>query len=978
MTSIRPDLKRAIVIVLVLFGVVGVLFAQSAMAQATLDQAKSYHKQAIKLYRAGKTREAIPLAMRALSIREKALSPSHPDIALSLNDLAFLYEAQGHLAKAEPIYKRVLAIREKILPSGHPNIAAILNNLAHLYEKQGRFKDAEPLYKRALAMREKARPAGHLEIAQSLNNLAGLYNRQDRNAEAEPLYKRALEIREKAFPDGHPSVAEGLNNLAFLYQSVGRFREAEPLYKRAQKMAEKILPVGHPHIAYSLNNLALLYRLQGRLSEAEPLFNRALALNEKTLSAGHPRIAVGLNNLASVYDAQGQLAKAETLYERALAMREKALPPGHPSIATGLNNLAFLYQKQQKWQAAHQLFVRGTDILIRRSRRSAVDTASARTAANGSTEATRRAGNLHGLIKVAHRLAAQFPERATALANESFTHGQWAKASKAAASIAQMAARGATDNPALARLVRERQDLTSQWQTADKALIAASARPPEHRNPSREQRQRDLLEDIDARLIEIDQRLRDGFPGYSALVQPEPLTIDGAQALLGANEALVVMLDTVKVAGTPDETFIWVVTKTARRWVRSEIGPKGLRDHVDALRCGLDYDGAWKGTRCFDVLNEIYSDQDRLAGAPLPFRLNRAHALYKLLFGQVEDLIRGKNLLIVPSGPLTQLPFQVLVTKKPADDQLTRNAFVNASWLMQHHSVTILPSVSSLQALRARSRIRKSRKPYIGFGNPLLDGNPQDQWQRAAAQQARSIKGCAGASVARSTRFRAARSPVMPLGRGMRLADLAQLRFQAPLPETADELCTVARSAGAGKEDIFLGQSATEAGIKMLSRSGVLAGYKVAHFATHGALAGELNGSNEPGLILSPPQLATPNDDGYLSASDIIGLKLDADWVILSACNTAAGSTTNAEALSGLANAFFYAGARSLLVSHWYVDSQATVELITRTFANLKRDLSIGRSEALRRAMLSLSRDSERVWHPAFWAPFIVVGDGGL
>jgi CHAT domain-containing protein len=146
----------------------------------------------------------------------------------------------------------------------------------------------------------------------------------------------------------------------------------------------------------------------------------------------------------------------------------------------------------------------------------------------------------------------------------------------------------------------------------------------------------------------------------------------------------------------------------------------------------------------------------------------------------------------------------------------------------------------------------------------------------------------------------------------------------------------------------------------------------------HGAVAGQVSRASEPGLILTPPEQASETDDGYLSASEIAGLKLDADWVILSACNTAAGGASGAEALSGLARAFFYAGARSLLVSHWEVASDATVKLITKAVDELRRDPKIGRAEALRRSMLSMidtGKDYEA--HPAFWAPFVLVGEGG-
>jgi CHAT domain-containing protein len=165
--------------------------------------------------------------------------------------------------------------------------------------------------------------------------------------------------------------------------------------------------------------------------------------------------------------------------------------------------------------------------------------------------------------------------------------------------------------------------------------------------------------------------------------------------------------------------------------------------------------------------------------------------------------------------------------------------------------------------------------------------------------------------------------------------------------------------------------------VKRLSDAGDLAKYRMVHFATHGTLAGELTGTHEPGLILTPPDTASEADDGYLSASEIAALKLDADWVVLSACNTAAGGATNAEALSGLGRAFIYAGARSLLVSHWAVYSDATVKLITGAVGEMSGDPKVGRAEAMRRSMLALiDKGSTEEAHPSFWAPFVVVGEG--
>jgi len=197
----------------------------------------------------------------------------------------------------------------------------------------------------------------------------------------------------------------------------------------------------------------------------------------------------------------------------------------------------------------------------------------------------------------------------------------------------------------------------------------------------------------------------------------------------------------------------------------------------------------------------------------------------------------------------------------------------------------------------------------------------------------------------------------------------------------------VARELGAPESDLHLGARATETAVTALSSSGALARYRIIHFATHGLLAGETEdiaqSLAEPALLLTPPAVASERDDGLLTASEVAGLKLDADWVVLSACNTAgAGEKGDAEVFSGLARAFFYAGARALLVSHWYVDSDAAVKLTTKAFAALSADPGIGRAEAMRRAVLAVMRDTSRPahWipaaHPAVWAPFVVVGEG--
>ena len=287
----------------------------------------------------------------------------------------------------------------------------------------------------------------------------------------------------------------------------------------------------------------------------------------------------------------------------------------------------------------------------------------------------------------------------------------------------------------------------------------------------------------------------------------------------------------------------------------------------------------------------------------------------------------------------------------------------------------MLPSVSSLKALRVLAKASQASRPLIGFGNPLLDGAGAED--RDWAKAARAKQSCSKPLGQQIASLRGERRGVLPLKLRSGLADVAQIRSLVPLPETADELCAVAHDLRVGDDDIRLGARATETEVKRLSEAGDLAKYRMIYFATHGTLAGQISGNAEPGLVLSPPDQTTATDDGYLSASEIAGLKLDADWVILSACNTAAGGADGADALSGLARAFFYAGARALLVSHWSVYSDATVKLITNAMSTMAADKSVGRAEAMRRSMLALIDKGDPIEaHPAYWAPFIIVGEG--
>jgi len=294
------------------------------------------------------------------------------------------------------------------------------------------------------------------------------------------------------------------------------------------------------------------------------------------------------------------------------------------------------------------------------------------------------------------------------------------------------------------------------------------------------------------------------------------------------------------------------------------------------------------------------------------------------------------HLLIVADGPLQSVPFGVLLSEPPGADAGPPR------FLIRHYAITVLPSVSSLRALRAFTEKNDgAREPFAGFGDPVLQGRPGD------TQLASLLQGAIG--------------------------DSNTPRALNPLPDSGVALRGLARVLGSPDDVLWLRERATETEAKRAD----LARYRVLAFATHGLLAGRFGDFGEPALVLTPPPVGSEGDDGLLAASEIAQLKLNADWVILPACNTTSmDGTPSADGLPALAKAFLYAGARALLVSHWPTAPGSLERLTLAAILAFAKEPRIGRAEALRRSMLAAA-DDPKYAHPQFWAPLMLVGEGG-
>ena len=387
----EPDGLMLLAIISGILSFVGERVQNKADGEA--EELNACDQQFTQLYQAGKYKEAMNTAERAVALADRQFGSDHPAVGTRINNLALLYREQARYAEAEARFNRALEIAEKGLGPDHQTVSTILSNLAVLYQALGRHAEAEAHFERALAIAENAHGPNHPDVGRDLNNLAQLYLAKSRHAEAEPLLKRALAIGEKTLGPDHPMVGTVLNNLAVLCREQARYAEAEPLCKRALAIDEKALGPDHPGLGIDLNNLANIALLHRRLPPryASRTMPRPSRSSARSRSRGRSRLIRVLAVLAGCTEqlicALAMLAidrrrspnrvSASNLvclprsgrYAEAAAPRSRRRRSPDHADRRDLHNIAELYRAQARYAEAEPLFKRALAIARRRSTR---------------------------------------------------------------------------------------------------------------------------------------------------------------------------------------------------------------------------------------------------------------------------------------------------------------------------------------------------------------------------------------------------------------------------------------------------------------------------------------------------------------------------------------------------------------------------------------------------------------------------------
>jgi tetratricopeptide (TPR) repeat protein len=990
------------------------------------DTAQSYNNVAHCLNAQGQTDQALLLYEKALRAFRKAYGERHPDTALGYNNVASCLKALGQHDRALPLYEKALTIRLKVLRKGHPDIGVSYGNLASCLRAQGQFDRALPLLEKALAIHRREPGEDHPDTAVSYRNLADGLQDQGRHARALPLYEKALAICRRAHGEEHTDTATSYNNLALCLRAQGHLAQALPLLEKALATYRKVLGEEHPRTAAACNNVAGCLNAQGQHARALPLFEKALAIYRTAFGEGHPDTARSYNNVALCLDDLGQHARALPLHEKALAASRKARGEEHPHTATSYNNLARCLQMQGQYARALPLYEKALAIF-----RQALGEDHPHTAQSCDHVAICLSA-LGRLPEAVLLWQASLPGQEAARFHTAATGFDRARAGSSRASphlalawsLAHLGQPGNAFRHAEAGLARGLLDDLASSGTDAPRMVALSAR----------------LKALDALLLPLlsrsdlsaeQRRLRDEHLAQrrrvvaemvrlaAAVSARQVLPLERIQEQLPADAALVFWLD----EGRPP---LGCVLRRS--------GPPAWLPLPEATDRGLPL-------RLYRALIDPFSSSAQRADLVETMRRQRLAPLRPHL-GARGKLPAVRRLFVVPAGAMALVPVEVLVPE---------------------YTVSYVPSGSVLARLAKRHRPLSDRG-LLALGNPVFavpDSKPPEPPARGLLLTALHPGGSAARAGLRAgdvllqwgsqplatiddlkkalsqgpapVRYwrddkeaKTAPWPAGPLGfridpqpapqavrrwRERNTSVLSRGTGHKALPGAAREVRAVAALVPGAT--VLLGSAASEQELDHLRKTGELKRYRLLLFATHGEV--DEADPDRSRLILAQDRLpgpleAEPGQKAYTGELTVRTIRkdweLDADLVVLSACKTALGKETRGDGLLGFAQAFLSRGARSVVLTRWQVDDEATAILMVRFYQNL-----LGKRDGLKKGMLKaealaeakdwlrnlsakdvkleverlprgkaarpvlLRKEGRPFAHPYFWAAFVLIGD---
>jgi CHAT domain-containing protein len=885
--------------------------------------------------------------------------------------IAALVQA-GDVVQADGYFKRMQTQLVDARTSGHPAKRQAYSQRGRSYESdfesarailmeaRGQYREAEAAYKKAADYRRASIPdmkkldyaAPDSQLRQSadseLMNAARMKAKQGRLAEAEVDARAVLLTRLKEQGKYNPMTTKYVMGLAGILVEQGRHADAEKLIRSALDIQRTVgVRDDSQYSAGIMSQLGAVLNFQRKTREAAAVY----AELDEAIANWEPRrkerLQLNGSRINALY-ASGQIEAGVAAAQELVRRQIGRVGDSHFDTAAARGTLAVGYALAGRDADAIREFKTAIPILMAASRENADD--------DDDTVTAARSQRLQNIVESYIALLAKSGDNATGQVSlETFALADAVRGQSVQRALSASGARSVARDPALAELVRKEQDLGKQINAQLGALNNALASNARDENVVKATKA--TADKLRADRFRVRDEINKRFPSYAELIDPRPPTVEQIRQALAPGESMLSFYFGRR------GSFVWAVPKEGQVAFAAINATSGdIESKVMKLREALEPNAA--------MISDIPA-----------FDLTLGHELYSLLLKPVEaGWKQSKSLIVVTNGALGLLPLSLLPTvpaQFATNEEVLFSSYRNVPWLARTHAVTMVPSSAALRTLRGLPPGKPERSELIAFGDPHFSREQHEEAMKPVHVADATATAHAAANTTRGVPLKRRNSPKLE---GV---DSAELALLPRLPDTADELKSIALALQADPSKVLnLGKDANEKNVKTMD----LSGFKVLAFATHGLVPGELNGLIQPALALSAPAVSGVEGDGLLTMEEILALKLDADWVVLSACNTGAASGAGAEAASGLGRAFFYAGTRALLVTNWSVHSQSARELVTDLFKRQAADAVLARGEAMRQAMMAMvdgpgytdaaGKTEFAYAHPLFWAPYTIIGDG--
>jgi CHAT domain-containing protein/tetratricopeptide (TPR) repeat protein len=924
-----------------------------------------YNKLGEYSWRIDEIEEAKKYLEKALEVGHNKLGEMHPRVAMSYLLMGNNYVYEGDYDQAATFYRKALSIQLVKLGKGHADVASSYSNLGITYYYKGDYGRAREFFEKALPIFLEVFGEDHFNVARTYNNMGNIFADTGDLDQALDYYNKALTITLEVFGEEH-------SNVAFFYDNIGSIHAEKGNYNRALSFYEKAVSIFVDAFGEDFSRLATVYLNMGNTYSEKGDYNQALLFHQKALSIdsaiygeAHPFLATDYLNIGQVYSKKADYEKALAFYNKALSIRLAAFGELNPDVAFCYNNIAEMYQNKGDYSRAIDSYSEAIHANVPGFANQSpylnppLENVLSETVLLSSLFGKARAMVDFFVMRPGENMqdleaAVSTYQHASELIDR-IRSGYKAQGSKLflgaeAANIYDNAIKAALK---LFNISDDSQHLETAFLFAEKGKFGILL---------------DALSEAEAKqfvgisdsLLEKERQLRIDLTYYDDSLLEEQLLGEAADSvkivklqnsafnMKRSYEALLQQFE----SDYPDYYNLKYQVKTASvKEIQQQI--------VDANSAMVEYFVGEDSIFVFtitpeqfditsvakDALFEETVQQLREAVTQQNYEqyTTAAYRLYQTLLQPVEASLFAEKLIIIPDGSLNYVPFEALLTESIGENSGIKDYSV-LPFLIKKHAVSYAYSATLLLETLRRQKEEVSRD-YLACAPVFPDGIPAKTRGAELVTAHRALD---------STRSLGGNS--LPASREEVLG----------IQELFNKRAGIFERWFGSKTAVYLEKDATEEKLKSAGADN----YRYVHFSTHGFV-----NESEPklsGLILTPQDDTGVTEDGILYLGEVYNFSLNADLVVLSACETGLGKIARGEGLIGLTRGFLYAGAQNLLVSLWQVNDASTANLMMDFYNSMLDGKS--KSTALREAKLALMESDSKYARPYYWAPFVLIG----